>query len=263
MTWWEWREAPAGDFAVLGDPVSHSRSPQMHAAAYRALGVDYVYRAVRVPLDEFRDAVKHLFSLGYRGLNCTVPLKEAAFDWAVDVDPVGRKCGVVNTIELATRRGTNTDAPAFLTTLDASPPGPVLVLGAGGTARAVVAALESKGFQIRLWNRTPERAVALTRSLGADLEVFARPELLGVKAVVNTTSASLHGEDLPVDWTKADPDLLVYEAAYGPSSFLDVARVFGLRTTDGLPLLVEQGALAITWWTGLVPDRSVMIEAVG
>jgi len=260
MSWFEWRDAPEGDFAVLGDPVSHSRSPQMHAAAYRALGVDWRYRAIRVPLTEFDEAVARLAGLGYKGLNCTVPLKEAAFRWTGDSDETTRRIGAANTLDLPARRTTNTDAPAFVNTFEGK--GPVLLLGAGGTARAFLVALDEAGFEVRLWNRTKSRADALARDLAVRAKVVETPDLTGVGAIVNTTSASLSGESLPLDWSPVRSDAIAYEAAYGPSPFLDAARAKGLRAVDGLPLLVEQGALAITFWTGLVPDRSVMMEAV-
>lgn len=260
MSWTEWRDAPPGDFAVLGDPVKHSRSPRMHTAAYKALGRSWRYNAVRVPLSEFDEAVVHLARLGYRGVNCTVPLKEAAFRWAGEVDATTRRIGAANTLRLADRHATNTDAPAFVNTFAGE--GPVLVLGAGGTARAVLVALDEAGVRTFLWNRTRAKAEALVESLRVAADVIEGPHLAGMRSVVNTTSASLQGEALPIDWSMAGAGTLVYEAAYGPSPFLDAARAHGLEAVDGLPLLVEQGALAITWWTGVEPDRSVMMEAV-
>lgn len=260
MTWFEWRDIPPGDFAVLGDPVAHSRSPQMHAAAYRSLGAAWTYNAARVPVEEFDEAVAHMAGLGYRGLNCTVPLKEAAYRWAQAMDATSRRIGAVNTLDLAMRHATNTDAPAFLAMLGA--PGPALVLGAGGTARAVLVALDEAGYDVTLWNRTEAKARLLVTELGVQATVVSIPNIEAFPVVVNTTSASLHGEPLPLNWEAAQPEALAYDVVYGPSPFLDSARAAGMKTIDGLPLLVEQGALSITWWTGRLPDRSVMMEAV-
>ncbi|MBS1708776.1 MAG: shikimate dehydrogenase [Armatimonadetes bacterium] len=260
MSWFEWQDAPAGDYAVLGDPVSHSRSPQMHMAAYDALGVPWVYRAVRVPVEEFDSAVARLESIGYKGLNCTVPLKEAAFRWASETDGTTKRIGAANTLDLKTGQGTNTDAPGFMATFHSGEP--VLVLGAGGTARAFLVALDEAGYDVRLWNRTADKAYRLVDELSLSAEVVLCPDLEGVAAVVNTTSASLQGEPLDIDWSRAQSGALAYEAAYGRSPFLESARAANMETIDGLPLLVEQGALAITFWTGLVPDRSVMMDAV-
>ena len=117
MNVFEWRTAPHGDYAVVGDPISHSLSPLIHAAAYQSHGLEYRYHAIRVPLEEFADALAHLTNIGYRGLNVTVPLKEAAFEWCQSFEAESEQFHSINTLRLADRRGLNTDAPAFISTL--------------------------------------------------------------------------------------------------------------------------------------------------
>ena len=131
-----WRDAPGADFAVLGDPVGHSRSPKMHEAAYRALGLKHTYVAVRVCAEELPEALDHLAKKGYRGVNLTVSLKEAGARWALHPDEFVKRVGSANTLNLLERTATNTDAPGFIDTLPPLavwPPSRVLVLGAGGT----------------------------------------------------------------------------------------------------------------------------------
>ena len=134
MSWFEWAEAPAGDFAVVGDPVSHSASPVMHLAAYEEAGLKLRYHAIRVAPGELSSAFHHLDEMGYRGINVTVPLKEEAFAWCESTLGIAGKVGAVNTVDLKAKKGINTDAPGFLQTLedlDVPAQGRVLVLGAG------------------------------------------------------------------------------------------------------------------------------------
>jgi len=264
--WYEWREAPRADFGVIGDPISHSRSPAMHSAAYAACGIAHTYEAVRVPLAEFSEAVTHLIELGYLGLNCTVPLKEAAATWCEDSDEFSSVIGAINTIDLPARRGTNTDAPAFLNVLQASgvlTAAKVLVLGAGGTARAVHAALAKAEYIASGWNRTAGKLEAIRREMSLDFSILESPSVDGFDVVVNTTSAGLVGEAPPLHWDCPNPPILAIDVMYGmPSPFLDGAAKHRIAIVDGLPLLVEQGALAFEWWLGIPAPRTDMLAAV-
>lgn len=254
-----WQDAEPGSFAVLGDPVSHSLSPAMHNANFGATGLDYVYCAFRVPLEEFDRAVAHLAQLGYLGVNCTVPLKEAAFAWCQSRGGVESSAVTLNTLDLVHGRGTNTDVPAFLSTLCSFCPGrKVLVLGAGGTARALVPALVREGYEVAVWNRTPERLVAV-----AGVRAMALPEAAGFHVVVNTTSAGLRGEAPPVVWEGSEA--VAYDVGYsgnGLTPFLEQAARHGRSVQDGRAMLVEQGALSFEWWTGKMARRDVMTEAI-
>lgn len=261
--WYEWRDAPAGDFAVIGDPVSHSLSPRMHQAAYDELGLPLRYVAVRVPKQDFDLALQHLQNLGYLGVNVTVPLKELAFAWSTGGDP---RMGSANTIRFEDRAGTNTDAPGFLITLrDAGiEPCPTLILGAGGSARALCVALTDAGYEVSVWNRTAGKAAEMVKAARCQARILDKPDLEGQQLVVNTTSVGLSGESLNLDWTQALPDSVAYDLFYtaGLTPFLQDASQHGLKTIDGRPLLVAQGALALEWWTGRKAPRTAMMQAI-
>lgn len=261
MNVFPWREAPAADFAVIGDPVAHSRSPQMHNAAFKALGLKFKYVAVHVPPGEVKDALSHLAELGYQGVNATVPHKEEAIGWCMHVDKFVTEVQAVNTIDLERKAGINTDANGFLATLPDSPGKSALILGAGGSARALARALVREGWTVRIHNRTPEKANALAKAVGA--QMVDEPDPTGANLILNTTSASLGGEELPVLWDRAQAGALAYDLAYGqgPTPFMKTAAAQGLATMDGLPMLVQQGALALEWWIGVIPPVEAMMEA--
>lgn len=259
----EWRTAPAADFAVIGHPVTHSLSPRMHQAAYAALGLNYRYLAIDVPTGEVAAALDHLRELGYRGINVTVPHKEEAMSWATDVESFSLHVRAANTFNLPRRACINTDAPGFMGTFR-SEPGRALVLGAGGSARSICLALSDAGWQIRLYNRTAAKATALFQQLRLTGSVVDVPNARGCDLIVNTTSASLQGETIPIDWTGANPEALAYDLMYaaGPTPFLLDAQSHGLAIKDGRALLVAQGALAFEWWTGLKAPLDVMARAI-
>ena len=259
-----WRDAFAGDFAVIGDPVSHSLSPAMHQAAYDALGLTYRYVAVHVPRGEVTPALDHLRSLGYRGVNVTVPHKEEVLDWCETVDPFALRVRAANTLKLSDRSCINTDAPGFLDTLrplrltDHT----ALVLGAGGASRALCLALAEAGWSLAIYNRTFERAEDLALVVGASAVEI--PDPTGAALILNTTSASLGGEELPIDWSLAEPGAVAYDLMYSASStpFLQAAAAHGLSTVDGRELLVAQGALSFEWWLGIEAPRKAMRAAL-
>jgi len=262
--WHEWRDAPEAEYAVVGDPIAHSLSPLIHAAAYAALDMPYRYRAVRVPHEEFEEALDFLRVRGYRGLNVTLPLKEAAFAWCESVDDAARPLGSVNTLDLSTRRGTSTDGAGFVASLKPKlcPFLRFLVLGAGGSARSVAYALVQAGYDVALWNRTRERAEALGAELGID--VLDTPDPFGFHVVVNATSLGHQGMAVPIDWSVCEPSTLAYDLSYGDAAkpFLQPAATHGLNTMDGLDMLVEQAATAFEWWFGVPAPRQAMVAAL-
>lgn len=260
----EWRDAPAGDFAVIGDPVSHSLSPIMQTAGISALGYDFSYLAIRVPAGEVKEALGHLQTLGYRGINVTVPLKAEALDALEGPDPFSLRCGALNTIDLPRMEGINTDGYGFLDTLPGLVPSGsnVLLLGAGGSARAIALALALGGYNLRIFNRTAERAFSLVRELAIEAAVVDSPALQDVHLIVNATSASLHGAQLPVAFHEARPEAVAYDLVYGDTLFLQSASEAGLKTIDGKSLLVAQGARSLEFWLGGAAPRDVMLEAI-
>lgn len=261
--WFEWRSLPNANFAVIGDPISHSRSPGMHTAAYEALALGYRYVAIRVPLEEFSQAMDAITKAGYLGVNVTLPLKEAAFDWAAGGDP---RMGAVNTIRIEDRSGINTDAPGFLRTLTELGVRPcrVMVLGAGGSARALCVALHDAGYDVCLFNRTPERAHQLVRDSKCDIKVLDSPDPTSCGLVINATSAGINQDSPNLLWERVERDALAYDLLYSqePTPFLMEAANRGLRGVDGKRMLLMQGALAFEWWTGQEAPQEAMMKAL-
>lgn len=242
-------------------------SPKMHQAAYAELGLDLAYVAVRVPSEEVCPALDRLRSLGYKGVNVTLPLKERVISWLRETDDFARRIRSVNTIRMEDRYGFNTDAPGFMETLKllgVQPGAPTLVLGAGGTARAVIAALGDDDYPVRVWNRTRTRAEKLLEELDVNqAAVWDEPEILDAQLVVNTTSTAVKGERIPIDWTHTMPGAVAYELAYGHRShFLKDAMEHDVRAVDGKGMLVMQGALSFEWWLDREAPRQAMWEAV-
>lgn len=266
-TVFEWRDAPKADFAVIGDPVAHSASPRMHQAAYDSLGMNHRYLAVHVVPGEVAQALDHLKGLGYRGVNVTLPHKEEVLEWVVECDEFAARVHSVNTIRLSDRYGFNTDAPGFMETLRllSIPPGtPTLLLGAGGSARALAAILSDESYPLRIWNRTPGRAQELIDDLEIDAAAWDTPDATGAGLIVNSTSASLGGQRIDIDWSLAVPGAIAYDVVYGlkPNLFLDDAEKNGIRTVDGAAMLVMQGALAFEFWLETDAPHDAMWEAV-
>ncbi|MGD9736751.1 MAG: shikimate dehydrogenase [Solirubrobacterales bacterium] len=262
--------------AVLGFPVGHSRSPAMQNAALAELGLseEWEYGAIEVAPEEFEARVRELAAAGYVGANVTVPHKEAALALADSASEAASQIGAANTLSfapgaetgVATIAAENTDAGGLLASLPSPPHGKrALVLGAGGAARAVIWALVGAGAEVAVWNRTPERAAAVTAELGG-VDV-TDPEPAGFELIVNTSAAGLHGEDpfaqLPLAPGDFRADQAVVDMVYGerPSALLAAAAERGAVTVDGLEILVQQGALSLELWTGRRAPLAVMRAA--
>lgn len=263
----EWRDAPDAEFAVIGDPVEHSLSPTMHTAAYASLGLPWRYVALRVPLGDTAAALDHLRARGYRGVNVTLPLKAEALAWATLAEPFAVRVGAANTLNLESRTARNTDGPGFLETLEElalDRTRPVLFLGAGGAARSVAASLSDAGFTLHVWNRTPERGLAMMRELNLRGGCLETPDPIGCGLIVNATGAGHAGSALPVLWEHVEREAVAYDLSYGKPSepFRDTAREHGLKCVDGLGMLVAQGALSFDGWLGIQAPRTVMLKAV-
>jgi shikimate dehydrogenase len=245
---------------VLGHPVAHSRSPAMHNAAFRELGLDWRYVKLPVPPELFERTARALPGSGYLGANVTIPHKLAALGLADTATPAARAIGAANTLtfEETGIEADNTDAGGFLAALGESPRGrSALVLGAGGAARAVVWALvEAGAAEVSIWNRTPERAEELAAALGA--RAVAHPE--PAEIAVNATSVGLHEGVLPLE--DLDRPAVAVELVYGSETPFEIwARDGGARVVDGLEVLVRQGGLSFQRWTGIEPPLDVMRRA--
>jgi shikimate dehydrogenase len=256
---------------VLGWPVAHSRSPQMHNAALAAAGLTgWRYQLLPVPPDAFAQTVPALAGAGFAGANVTIPHKQAALALASDATPRAHAIGAANTVVFdddGSAFADNTDAPALIDSLPFPARGrTALVLGAGGSARAAVwALLDAGAAEVRVWNRTTERAVALCAELGGTPVSAADPaDLLVHCTAAGLDRASDMFKQLPVaadDLTGYDCVVdLVYTGAGTP--LVQAARAQGLAVVDGLELLIGQGALSFRRFTGLEAPVDVMRSAV-
>jgi shikimate dehydrogenase len=245
-------------YGVLGWPVGHSRSPAM----MRAAGLER-YQRLPVAPEAFEDTVRALPGAGYRGANVTIPHNEAALALATTSSEAAREIGAATTLsygpdgEIAAE---NTDAPGFLGALGDRRVSSALVLGAGGSARAVVWALVRAGADVSIWNRTPARAAGL----GA--RVVRKP--VAVDVLVNCTSVGLDQtsspfKDLPLVADALREYTTVVDLVYraGGTVLIREAAKRGVDTVDGLEILVRQGALSYTLWTGLAAPLDLMRTA--
>lgn len=263
---------------VVGWPVAHSRSPLIHGHWLAAYGIAGAYERVAVPPEEIDAFLRGLAAHGYVGCNVTVPHKEAAFRLLDEADETARRLRAANTLWLEDGRlaGTNTDVYGFLASLDEQAPGwdmaagPAVVLGAGGAARAVVAALANRGVRpLRIANRTAARAEALCRDLDVAAELVPwsglADALAGARLLVNTTSLGMAGAaPLAVDLGPLDPQAVVADIVYVPlrTALLDAAARRGHRTADGLGMLLHQAAPGFARWFGRMPEVTPALRAL-
>jgi shikimate dehydrogenase len=262
-----------GRLLLLGHPVSHSLSPAFQNAALEAARIPVRYEAIDVAGHDFDRVVESIRAEDTWG-NVTVPHKERMHD-ACDVrTPLATRVGAVNTFWLdGTGKlvGDNTDVGGFtvavVTLLGRAPRDlTVGILGAGGTAAAVLAAVESwPGCYAHVYNRTPERARILCERFGT----MAQPiDDVGVAAgadlVVNATPVGLRDDDFPIDPMMIAPTSAVIDLVYrrGETAWVRALRRSRIRACDGMGMLIEQGALAFERWFGIAPDRTVMSEAI-
>ncbi|MEZ5804303.1 MAG: shikimate dehydrogenase [Rhizobiaceae bacterium] len=262
---------------VCGHPIAHSRSPKIHGYWLRQHGIAGSYEAVDVAPPDFASFLRSLASHGFRGGNITIPHKEAAFALADCRDEAAEAIGAANTLWLEDGKlhASNTDAYGFAANLDARAPEwrrvrAAVVLGAGGSSRAVVHALKSRGIaDICIVNRTLARAVELAHHFGDGVsshETAALPELLpGAGLVVNTTSLGMKGAgDLPADPAFMASGAIVTDIVYVPleTPFLAAARRHGLKTVDGLGMLLHQAVPGFERWFGVRPEVTPELRAM-
>ncbi|MGQ9455131.1 MAG: shikimate dehydrogenase [Armatimonadota bacterium] len=265
---------------VFGHPVSHSLSPTIHNAAIDALGIDYIYVPFHVLPERLGEAVRGVRALEIVGVNVTIPHKESVMGFLDEVDEKARRIGSVNTVvnENGRLRGFSTDGPGFLSSIRAEW-GDVrdcraLVLGAGGSAKAVAFALAEIGCDVVIANRTYSRAVELAESLKAvsasvraiPLEREAVAEVArSSDLLVNTTSVGMHPDTnaIPIPPDLIHPGMLVYDLIYNPprTTLIAEAKARGAGALNGLKMLIHQGALSFEMWTGIKPPIDVMERA--
>ncbi|MBU3738259.1 MAG: shikimate dehydrogenase [Rhodoferax sp.] len=263
---------------VMGWPVAHTRSPAIHnhwIAHHRLKGA---YVQLPVHPDRLADAIRGLPALGFAGCNVTVPHKVAAMALMDELTPTARRVAAINTIVVrpdGSLLGANNDGAGYIQSLrDAEPDwrgdcGPALVLGAGGAARAIVCALLDEGVpQVRLTNRTPERAQALAEVFGERVQVVPWAErhaaMAGVSLLVNTTTQGMHGQSaLDVALDDLPQAAMVSDAIYIPleTPLLAQARARGHRTVNGLGMLLNQARPAFQAWFGVLPEVTPELRA--
>jgi len=264
---------------VIGDPVQHSRSPQMHNAAIVERKLDYVYVPFHVRSGELREAIEGFKALNVLGVNVTIPHKQTVMPILDDVSHEATLIGAANTLIFCDGRvsGDNTDAQGFLRAMteegiDIPVGGSAVVLGAGGAARAVVVALALSGLGlITVANRTGWKAIQFEKNLAtiSETEISAvdlasnqlNSAIRSADLLVNTTSVGMQETDqLLIDPDLLNPGTIVYEIVYTPpeTPLLRVAREKGCQTIGGIGMLVHQGAIAFEKWIGIVPNVETM-----
>lgn len=262
---------------VFGDPVIHSLSPAMHNAAYRKLNLPYVYTFFHVTSENLTAAVQAIRALNIAGINVTVPHKEAIIPHLDVLDESAKRCGAVNTVlnNNGTLIGHNTDGVGFIASLRENGFNPrgkkAVILGAGGSARAIAAALLDNGAEITIINRTVEKAKSVADALNSPRKVKvlplipkATPEVHGTHLVINSLSTPFrqNGSWL-LDLSPAQ-GALFYDLRYGSmaSDFLDCAAAIKSPGLDGLGMLLHQGARAFELFTGQEAPVDVMRESL-
>ncbi len=268
---------------VFGYPVSHSQSPSMQNAAFRALGLDCVYVPFGVHPDDLERAVQGIRALGIVGINLTIPHKERVIDMLDWVSEDARRIRSVNTIHNCdgVLKGYSTDGAGFIRALEscgkAASGARAVVIGAGGSSRATVHALVAGGAKVALVNRTLDRAVELAATVNGSFgdsvvcpigldDPAAERAVKEADLLVNCTPVGMHpkpdAQPIPSDWLHSG--LFVYDQIYNPveSQLLRAARAVGADGANGIKMLVFQGALSFEIWTGRTPPVDIMESAV-
>ena len=252
---------------VMGWPISHSRSPRLHGYWLEQYGIDGAYVPLAVAPDRFGDALKGLQAAGFRGVNVTVPHKEAAFRACDTIDPDAKRIGAINTIlfgDDGSVQGSNTDAFGFIENIRQTadwPGGVAVVLGAGGAARAIcVALIDAGATEIRLINRTKSRAEDLSNEFGNIIRVYdwenRSDAQIDASLLVNSTSLGMTGQPpLDIDLDHLPASAIVNDIVYAPleTPLLAAARKRGNIIVDGLGMLLHQARPGFEAWFGTAP----------
>ena len=269
--------------AVIGFPVDHSLSPIIHNHWIKEFGLDTKpYEKRNVDPNKFEEQMNNLKAEGFGGINVTVPLKELAFNISDETSHVSKKLRSANTLTLSPDKinADNTDAVGFINSLDKKTieenitNKKTLVLGAGGSARSVVHALNELGSQVRLFNRTPEKAMILLNDLSINSSPVSTEELddyaNSSSFIVNTTSLGQKAGERNniLSFENIETETFIYDLIYNPkrSSFLEQAEAKGLKAQNGLRMLIEQAACSFQIWheikVGFSSELMSLLESV-
>ncbi len=258
-------------YAVLGNPIAHSKSPAIHAEFARQTGQDMVYTALLAPKDGFREVVEAFRAGGGLGANVTVPFKEEAFRWATRCTPRAEAAGAVNTLRFDEHDilGDNTDGVGLVRDLRGNlgmdiAGRRILLVGAGGAAKGVLLPLlEQRPAALFIVNRTADKARDLAGRFDCQGGGFDALPSAGFDLVIHASAASLAGERPPLPATAFNPGCLAYDMMYGRETpFMAHARDCGATVADGLGMLVEQAAEAFLLWRGVRPETRAVIDQI-
>jgi 3-dehydroquinate dehydratase/shikimate dehydrogenase len=268
-------------YGVIADPIGHSLSPQIHNAAFGAAGIDAVYVPFRVPFDTLGQFVEDVPRLGIRGLSVTIPHKEAIAKFLTKVDPAVKGIGAVNTVLFKNGDvlGYNTDYKAAMDCLEIAlggapaPNGPspladkkVVVLGAGGVARAVMYGLQRRGAKMTIASRTRSRAQFLAEQFGGRSVDWSARHLADAEIIVNCTPVGMHPnvDESPFNKSHLKPSMVVFDTVYNPEStlLLKEARAHGCRIATGVEMFIRQAALQFLLFTGKEAPEALMRDTL-
>jgi shikimate dehydrogenase len=262
---------------IMGHPVAHSRSPMLHGYWLRTLGIGGAYELADIPPEKFEGFFRTLKANGYVGGNITIPHKEAAYRLVDRRERAADAIGAVNTVwyEGDALIGGNTDWLGIVGSLDDihpgwdASPGKVVVLGAGGSARASVFAFLERGYSVAIVNRTRERAEALAAAFGAKASAHGFAELPGLlggaDVLINNTSLGMAGKPaLEIELGALKDSAIVYDVVYVPleTALLKAAKARGHRTVDGLSMLLYQAVVGFSHWFGVTPKVTAEQRAI-
>lgn len=263
---------------VIGYPIEHSMSPIMHNAVIRELKLNYIYLAFKVSPNNLNLAVKGFRAFNIKGINVTLPFKQKIMNYLDDIDPIAQKIGAVNAIknDNGNLSGRNTDAEAAKNALInagyTTSGKNLLILGAGGAARALTYILAEDINKIIIANRTEKRAIKLAKELKKNFSIkvegkrnsisVLKEESKKADILINTTPVGMYPsvEKSPIPAEFLHKDLIVYDIVYNPleTKLMKDATKIGCNTIGGLDMLVNQGALAFEWWTNKKPNIDIM-----
>ncbi|MBC1371045.1 shikimate dehydrogenase [Listeria booriae] len=262
-------------YCVIGNPIAHSLSPAMHTALLEKNQLDASYVPFLLEEETFADAMLGLKTLGISGFNITSPFKEKILPFLDAIDVEAKACGAVNTVVVRDGKwtGYNTDGAGYLEGLQSLKPithtDQILILGAGGASKAIFHALANRtDANITIANRTVEKAVNMvagTTHAAISLQE-AKTNLADYTIIIQTTSAGLTKEnpELPISLQNLAPGTIASDIIYNPAktAFLEEAETHGAIIQNGLPMFVNQAAIAFQLWTGLDADRELMKQIV-
>ncbi|MBC2172586.1 shikimate dehydrogenase [Listeria booriae] len=262
-------------YCVIGNPIAHSLSPAMHTALLEKNQLDASYVPFLLEEETFADAMLGLKTLGISGFNITSPFKEKILPFLDAIDVEAKACGAVNTVVVRDGKwtGYNTDGAGYLEGLQTIKPithtDQILILGAGGASKAIFHALANRtDAKITIANRTVEKAVSMvadTTHAAISLQE-AETNLANYTIIIQTTSAGLTKEnpELPISLQNLAPGTIASDIIYNPAktAFLEEAETHGAIIQNGLPMFVNQAAIAFQLWTGLDADRELMKQIV-